>query len=882
MSQDQPHGGGRAVGRARGRAKRQQPQEQVRRPGDERRPDPLSMQQQQQPGPAPIQAARSVSGGSGRAIQRGGVRSEQRPGDVEALTRAVASAQISGESAGRGTRRGRQEIYEPVTRPEHVADKRGKTGKKIEVYSNYFKVLSRPNWRIYQYHVDFAPTVESSRMRRGLLHDHKDLFGPCYLFDGMSDIKSLVKLRDEITEVYSRRRTDDENIQITIKRVAELAPNHPEVNRLFNTQMRRNLQHLEFLLLGRHFFDKSEVSEIPEHGIELWRGVLTSIQEHETGMMMAVDTVHKVLRRDTVLDQMTHIAQEDARNYKDNCIKKLAGAIVMTRYNNRTYRIEDIDFDKDPTHTFEMKNERISYMQYYKRQYDITIRDGRQPLLLCKSRQRELRTEKSNLIYLIPELCCMTGITDEMRADFRVMRDLSKHTRLEPDRRVSNLLTFINRINRHSQIRREMDGWGIKFADELVKMEARVVQSETILHKSAQSTYDPSTADFSREMRGKSMFVSIPLTKWILITPSKERSKAEDFVQTLRRVCPPMGMQVSPPDITVINDVRPNTYISAMRSTYNPGIQMIVTLVPNTSKDRYDAIKKLGCVDLGVPTQVIVARTLSKKQMLMSVATKIGIQLNCKLGGEAWAVNIPLSTPLMVIGFDTYHDSSRKGHSVGGFVASLNKSLTRWYSQVSFHQTGGWQEMSDTMSIHMTRALQQFHKCNRTLPQIILFYRDGVSDGQIRYVLDHELKQIQSVLSKTYSDPVRFAFVIVNKRISTRFFKTHNNGFANPPPGTIVDSEVTRPGRYDFFLVSQSVSQGTVSPTQYNVIFDTSGLPPEHIQRLTYKLCHLYFNWPGTIRVPAPCQYAHKLAFLSGQSLHKDHAEQLADTLFYL
>ena len=68
--------------------------------------------------------------------------------------------------------------------------------------------------------------------------------------------------------------------------------------------------------------------------------------------------------------------------------------------------------------------------------------------------------------------------------------------------------------------------------------------------------------------------------------------------------------------------------------------------------------------------------------------------------------------------------------------------------------------------------------------------------------------------------------------------------------------------RYDFFLVSQSVNQGTVNPTSYNVVKDTSGLLPKHIQALTYKLTHLYYNWPGTVRVPAPCQYAHKLAFL--------------------
>ena len=104
----------------------------------------------------------------------------------------------------------------------------------------------------------------------------------------------------------------------------------------------------------------------------------------------------------------------------------------------------------------------------------------------------------------------------------------------------------------------------------------------------------------------------------------------------------------------------------------------------------------------------------------------------------------------------------------------------------------------------------------------------------------------------------------------------------NPPSGTVVDDVVTLPERYDFFLVSQSVRQGTVNPTSYNVIKDNSGLKPGHLQRLTYKLTHLYYNWPGTVRVPAPCQYAHKLAFLVGESLHQQPSEKLEDTLFYL
>lgn len=104
----------------------------------------------------------------------------------------------------------------------------------------------------------------------------------------------------------------------------------------------------------------------------------------------------------------------------------------------------------------------------------------------------------------------------------------------------------------------------------------------------------------------------------------------------------------------------------------------------------------------------------------------------------------------------------------------------------------------------------------------------------------------------------------------------------NPSPGTVVDSVVTRRNYYDFFLVPQTSRQGTVSPTHYIVIYDGAEMKPDHVQRLSFKLCHLYYNWPGTVRVPAPCQYAHKLAYLVGQSIGMQPSESLANSLYYL
>lgn len=114
------------------------------------------------------------------------------------------------------------------------------------------------------------------------------------------------------------------------------------------------------------------------------------------------------------------------------------------------------------------------------------------------------------------------------------------------------------------------------------------------------------------------------------------------------------------------------------------------------------------------------------------------------------------------------------------------------------------------------------------------------------------------------------------------FFNFQRDGLGNPSPGTVVDSHVTRRNYYDFFLVPQSVREGTVTPTHYIVVHDTSNLETDHMQRLTYKLCHLYYNWPGTIRVPAPCQYAHKLVYQIGQNIQAEPDKSLSNILFYL
>jgi len=63
----------------------------------------------------------------------------------------------------------------------------------------------------------------------------------------------------------------------------------------------------------------------------------------------------------------------------------------------------------------------------------------------------------------------------------------------------------------------------------------------------------------------------------------------------------------------------------------------------------------------------------------VSVVQKVALQINCKLGGELWGITLPKKN-MMFIGLDSFHDPSARGKSIYGFVASLNATLSRWYS----------------------------------------------------------------------------------------------------------------------------------------------------------------------------------------------------------
>lgn len=87
---------------------------------------------------------------------------------------------------------------------------------------------------------------------------------------------------------------------------------------------------------------------------------------------------------------------------------------VITKYNNHTYRIYDVDFSINPSSTFSKNRGEetvtISYQEYYYTKYNIRLSSATQPMLLTRAKQKQRNADQGDFICLVPELCYPTGI----------------------------------------------------------------------------------------------------------------------------------------------------------------------------------------------------------------------------------------------------------------------------------------------------------------------------------------------------------------------------------------------------------------------------------------------------------------------------------------
>lgn len=167
------------------------------------------------------------------------------------------------------------------------------------------------------------------------------------------------------------------------------------------------------------------------------------------------------------------------------------------------------------------------------------------------------------------------------------------------------------------------------------------------------------------------------------------------------------------------------------------------------------------------------------------------------------------------------------------------------------------------------------NKNSNRLPQNIIVFRDGVSEGQYQKVLDVELASIRDAIKEIYpaSDQKKripkISIVVVGKRHHTRFYATNENDAdpkGNPQNGTVVDRGVTEGRNWDFYMQAHYALQGTARPAHYYVIYDevfrsaAPSMPDRNaadaLEQLSHKLCYSFGRATKAVSIVPPAYYA--------------------------
>ena len=123
----------------------------------------------------------------------------------------------------------------------------------------------------------------------------------------------------------------------------------------------------------------------------------------------------------------------------------------------------------------------------------------------------------------------------------------------------------------------------------------------------------------------------------------------------------------------------------------------------------------------------------------------------------------------MFVGIDVAHDPLKKNPSVVGLVASLNNVCTKYVSICRMQAVH--QELVDNIRTAFIDALATYFETNNYYPDRIIVFRDGGCGSDPTRFCQKEVDQMMKAIEETCPH-AKFTFVVVQKRIGQRFFKT--------------------------------------------------------------------------------------------------------------
>jgi len=816
--------------------------------------------------------------------------------------------------SGWSTVRGHSSVVPVPARPNP-----SQVGTPIKIGLNTFAVLSHPTNKVYQYDV----VINSGLEKKGLIKKiwaskavQNALPGP-FIFDGNKLAWSMKQIDRELRitvdldaeEGRSARSSGKENkhrihirqtnpvgfsvLQAYLRRQADFDNTILEAINFMDHILRESPSH-KFTAIQRNFFAKGQQRFSLGSGVEAFKGCFATLRiahagaEQPARLSVIVDVANGTFwtsqplmlaaqyltgRRD-ITDLVNSLRQGDRGPVAEALRKRMKKLRVLARHRGQgqidEYVIERFVYQSARDYRFEKDGKLVSLYDYYAKQYNVRLQHPDLPLVKM--------TKGKNTVLPMEILVVKENQRYQFKCDERQTANMIKFAVTPPSERWGAIEHGLRMLDWPNDP--VLKAFGIKISPQKTVVNARLITAPKVQFGSGEAR--PGTSG-RWDLKGKKFLTAnaAPLKSWSVCVVSGRRggkpdkSVVENFIREFIKIYTNHGGRVEnrqPALIAAQGDDVGSWVTMAWNSAGNQAQarpQILVFILPDKDSNTYGRIKRSAECRYGVVSQCMQYAHVSKAQP--QYISNVCMKFNAKLGGQTGRAVGPMSggptghfnVSTLVLGADVSHGAPGSDNpSMAALTCSMDKLGIRYAAAC---ETNGYRvEMITTDNINnMLKPMIQHwtqHVGGGKFPSRIIYFRDGVSEGQYRHVLEQEVYDMKALL-KTADPKLNIPFIVVvgSKRHHIRFFpepgKGDRNG--NPLPGTLVESGVTHPFENDFYLCSHAAIKGTARPMHYHVLLNEVGMSNEELQTMIYEQCYQYIRATTPISQHPAIYYAH-------------------------
>ena len=454
-----------------------------------------------------------------------------------------------------------------------------------------------------------------------------------------------------------------------------------------------------------------------------------------------------------------------------------------------------------------------------------------------------------------------------------------------PDRRKGDIEQKMKMLNLGSDP--YLRHYGVEFEQSFTQTPARIIAPPTVDFR--QGRQEPRFSGRWRLDQGNIKFWrpnQQPLKNWGIVAmdgcargPQALNAFVEKFRSIYTRhggVCPEQGLVLNLPGNINRNGAEAVAWAHQQITQKRGYTQLLFIAVGFKNSPHYERLKKNADCRFGILSQVVVYKHVENDGGNAQYISNVCMKVNAKLGGATARTASPFKSQTyfpanrktMIIGVDVSHAApGGNTASIASMTMNCDADANRFAAVV---ETNGYR----TEMVTPTNILSFFQRLgavwrknhNNAAPDHIMYFRDGVGEGQFSQVLDLEVKHIRDFLVSKGMKNTKFTVIVATKRHHIRFFPGPDqrskggdrNG--NPKPGLVVEREVTHPFMWDFYLNSHSAIQGTARPVHYYVLLDEMNMTADQLQRIIYHQCYSYARSTTPVSIHPAIYYAHLAA----------------------